>query len=220
MKIGFISDVHSKKIALESVLEDMPTVDKLVCCGDVVGYGPWPSECVDIIKNKCDLIIEGNHDRQLKSPEDYKSHISAYEGLKHAKSELTDNQFDWVTTLPKQVSIENYLCVHSHPTAVDKYVYPNDFSNMEKYINEYNGMISGHTHIQAKEKIADNKLIFNPGSVGQPRDRDSTAAYAVLDSDKNNVELYRTNYDIEKVVNKIDECGLPERSGRRLRNGE
>jgi putative phosphoesterase len=219
MKIGFISDIHSNKIALKSVLEDMPTVDKLICMGDIIGYGPWPSDCVEIVQEECDLFVRGNHDRQVSYPREYKSNVPEYEGLIHSKAKLTNEQFNWVTTLPEQISIDDYLCVHSHPVSTDNYVYPSDFSAMGRYLSEYDGLVMGHTHKQGKETIEDGKLVFNPGSVGQPRDEDERAAYAVLDSDKNTVELRRTEYDIEKVINKINEYELPEFSGARLRKG-
>ncbi len=63
MKVGLISDIHSNKIALEAVLNDMEEVDMLVCLGDIIGYGPWPSECLDIVRNRSDVVIQGNHDR-------------------------------------------------------------------------------------------------------------------------------------------------------------
>ncbi len=218
MKIAFISDIHSNLPALNKVLEDIPkNVDKIVCTGDIIGYGPWPKECVDIIKDTCDFVVQGNHDRQVHYPEKYSQNKGAYEGLKYALSELSKSDVKWLQSLNEKQYIKNYMIVHSHPVQTDLYVYPSDFKSMGKYIKDFDGLIMGHTHKQHAEYTKENKLIINPGSVGQPRDGDSRAAYAILDAEKNEVQLNRVEYDIEKTINKIKEVGLPVKSGERLR---
>jgi predicted phosphodiesterase len=69
MKIGIISDIHANKVALDAVLKDMKEVDKLICCGDIVGYGPRPKQCVEKVREICDLCVQGNHDRDIANPE-------------------------------------------------------------------------------------------------------------------------------------------------------
>lgn len=220
MKIGIISDIHSNKVALNKVLEDMPEVDKLVCLGDIVGYGPWPSECVEIVRKNCDISILGNHDRTLNKPQDFMHNELAYEGILHSKEELTEEQKNWVTNLPVQETVDDYMLVHSHPEFTDRYVRPALFSYMGKYIpDDKDGLFMGHTHIQGNKYVSDGSLVLNPGSVGQPRDDNSEAAYSIVDSNSNTVESYRVSYDIEEVIGAVNNCGLPEFIGERLKTG-
>lgn len=220
MHIGVVSDIHSNKVALDAVLDDMPSVDKLVCCGDIVGYGPWPSECVETIREECDIVVQGNHDRDLEDPSFYFGHPMAHEGLLHSTEKLTDEQYEWVTSLPKQETVvDQYRVVHSHPTVEDKYVEPKDFPRMRPHLDEYDGIFLGHTHIQHKATI-DEKLILNPGSVGQPRDKNSNAAYAVVDTEESTAELHRVSYDIEAVADAVEQQELPKSIGKRLFKGK
>jgi len=219
MKFGIISDIHANKVALEAVLEDMPTVDYLICCGDIVGYGPHPSECVRMVREQCDIIIKGNHDRDLESPERYIHNHMAYEGLQHALEELSKEQFDWITSLPEQMDLPNqFVAVHSHPTIQDKYVRPKDFEDLSKFSNLFEGLFLGHTHIQHAEMV-NGAIIVNSGSVGQPRDDNTSASYATLDVDNTNVKLHRVDYDIDSVVEDIHKNNLPERTATRLKQG-
>lgn len=221
MKLGLISDIHSNKIALNKVLEDMPDVDKIVCLGDIVGYGPWPSECVDIVKENCDLFVLGNHDRTLQNPKDFSGNKWAYEGIKYSKEKLTSKQYNWVTNLPEEERIENYRLIHSHPSITDMYVRPNQFSEMNRYLSEEDrGIFLGHTHIQSNAVIDNESIVVNPGSVGQPRDNNPKAAYSVVDSNTNTVTPYRVPYDIDSVITAVKDTELPEFNGKRLENGE
>ncbi len=218
MEIAFISDIHSNLPALREVLDDIPDdIDKIVCTGDIIGYGPWPKECLNIVREKCDLTVQGNHDRQVNNPVVYSQNKGAYEGLKHALNTLSESEISWLQSLPEKRYLDNYMIVHSHPVQTDLYVYPDDFKYMGKYIENCDGLIMGHTHKQHAEYTKENKLIINPGSVGQPRDGDSKAAYAILNTNTHKVQLNRVEYDIEKTINKIKEVGLPIKSGQRLR---
>lgn len=89
---------------------------------------------------------------------------------------------------------------------------------MRSYLDDYTGIVLGHTHIQHKATI-DGRLIVNPGSVGQPRDRDKRAAYAVLDTVADEVDLRRVEYDINRVISRVEECRLPTQTGTRLLSG-
>ena len=223
MKIGLIADVHANYTALEAVLEDMPDVDSLVCLGDVVGYNPRPKECVEKLRETCDLVLRGNHDRNVKSPGRYGHNEMAHEGLKHARKELTEEQIDWLEQLPdrKDIFDTGFKSAHSHPDPdmLDKYVMPAEFPNLRRYLDDYEGIFIAHTHVQ-HEAVIDDRLTLNPGSVGQPRDNDERAAYAVVDTESKEADLRRTEYDIESVIEEVNEEGLPKRTGERLRRGE
>jgi putative phosphoesterase len=215
MEFGLISDVHANLPALEAVLDDMPeSVDEVVCLGDVVGYNPFPAECVDLVREECGYVLQGNHDREVRNAETYSSNRQAEAGLQYAESELSDEQIEYLLERPEQVEIEDVLAVHSHPENTDEYVFSSDFSEVTGYLDGYDALVLGHTHLQGVERF-DNGLVLNPGSVGQPRD-ETTAAYAVLDTETVEPELRRTSYDIWKVVKEIKRTGLPEDTGDRL----
>lgn len=202
MKIGLLSDIHANLPALEVVLDDLPPVDRLVCAGDIIGYNPWPAACVDRIRSVASVVIQGNHDRMVDTPQRYAHNEMAHAGLKYAEEELSSEQREWLRALPEQTDIADgaYRLVHSHPDPdqLDSYVSPEDFAELQSYITQYDGLVLGHTHIQHKTTI-DDQLIVNPGSIGQPRDGDPTAAYAVLDTNEDTVALRRTAYDIDSV---------------------
>jgi predicted phosphodiesterase len=219
MDVGLLSDIHANLPALEAVLEDMPPVEMIVCAGDVIGYNPWPAECVERVRDVADAVVIGNHDRTVEQPERYRANRMAEAGLEFAGESLSAAQLAWVTALPRRHTFEEaFLLVHDHPEYQDKYVYPAEFSTLDRHLGEFRGAVLGHTHIQHQATI-DGRLVVNPGSVGQPRDGDSRAAYAVLHTEDPDVDLHRVGYDIGRVVDRIEAVGLPERTGARLREG-
>lgn len=222
MRLGLIADIHSNLVALEAVLDDMPVVDQIVCAGDIVGYNPWPSECVERIREVASVCVQGNHDRAVETPEKYAHNRMAQAGLELASEQLNEEQREWLVTLPKRTTIadDRFRLVHSHPDSekLGAYVFPENFPRMRPYLDTYDGVVLGHTHIQDKATI-DDRIIVNPGSVGQPRDGNSNAAYAVLDTDESRVELHRVSYDINQVISRVEDIGLPIETGTRLLDG-
>lgn len=223
MKVGLISDVHANLPALEAVLDDMPAVDRVVCAGDVIGYNPWPAECVERVRDVASATVRGNHDRMVETPERYRANRMAEAGLEHAKESLSDDQLAWLRGLPRAETFagDRYLLVHSHPAAEreDAYVYPEEFSTLDRHMGERDGIVLGHTHVQGKRSVAGG-LVINPGSVGQPRDGDPDAAYALLDTQANEVDLRRVTYDIDRVSEAIVDADLPNRTAERLYKGK
>lgn len=141
----------------------------------------------------------------------------AHAGLKYAIEELSEAQLDWLRDLPESATFGDgdYLLVHSRPEHRGEYVYPDQFPDLRPFLDDYDGIVLGHTHVQGKTHI-DDRLVVNPGSVGQPRDDDSRAAYAVLDTDENDADLRRVHYDIDRVHHEIAIEGLPTETGDRL----
>jgi len=220
MKVALLSDVHGNLPALKAVINDLPPVDSVVCAGDIVGYNPWPAECVELIQEVCDAVVVGNHDRMVKRPHRYASNPMAEAGLEFAYGALSNGQLEWLESLPRHVTVaEEYLLVHDHPKHQDKYVYPQEFPNLRRYLDDYKGTIIGHTHIQ-HEALIDGRLIVNPGSVGQPRDSQPGAAYAILNTDDQEFDARRVDYDIDRVISKVEETGLPIKTGTRLLDGK
>ncbi|MFW5917574.1 MAG: metallophosphoesterase family protein [Halorubrum sp.] len=223
MKVGLISDVHANLPALEAVLDDMPAVDRIACAGDVIGYCPWPAECVDTVRDVATATVRGNHDRTVETPERYRANRMAEAGLEHAKRTLSDDQLAWLRGLPRTETFagDRYLLVHSHPDAEreDAYVYPEEFSTVDRYTDDYDGIVLGHTHVQGARSVGGG-LVVNPGSVGQPRDGDPDAGYAVLDTRTDDVDLRRVAYDVDRVSEAVADADLPERTATRLYKGE
>ena len=222
MKVVLLSDIHGNLPALEAVLEVMPPLDQVICVGDIVGYNPWPAECVELVRDVADLVVQGNHDRNVETPNRYDHNEMARAGLEYAKAELDDEQREWLAELPPRTEFADgtYKLAHSHPSPKHqgRYVRPAEFANMRRYLDDYEGLVIGHTHIQ-HEALIDGRLIVNPGSVGQPRDGNSDAAYAVLDTDAQRITMHRVEYDINRVIRRVEEVDLPIKTGTRLLDG-
>lgn len=219
MRVGVVSDIHSNKPALDAVLADMPDVELLVNAGDIVGYNPWPAECVERVRNSQIPSVQGNHDRAVAQQTGFRFNQMASAGVEHAQSELSKPQREWLQTLPQTRTAVNgrVKVVHGHPDDPDRYTYPENFS--EKLLSDEEVLVMGHTHVQHAETYPSG-VVLNPGSVGQPRDRNPKAAYAVVNLKTWDVELRRVKYDIDTVINAVERTSLPRQIGSRLRRGE
>jgi len=228
MKVGLLSDVHGNRVALDAVLADMPPVDALVNAGDVVGYNPWPRDCVEAMWDPSAVeesappepvpTVMGNHDRAVHHDTGFRFNGMAQAGVAHAREELDEEHLEWLGELPDERTLFDGVVkvVHGHPADPDRYTYPGMFG--PELLGEEEVLVLGHTHVQAAERFEEG-VVVNPGSVGQPRDRDPRAAYATLDLDAAEVELHRVEYDVGAVQGAVDAAGLPEQIGGRLANG-
>lgn len=230
MKVGVISDIHGNRVALREVLADMPTVDNLVCAGDVVGYNPWHADCVDAMRGEPAALPEGpwptapvptvmgNHDRAVAGETPFTFNGMAQAGVEHARKQLTDEQLSWLAALPEERLLfdDRVKIVHGHPEDPDHYTYPDEFG--PDLLDGEALLIMGHTHHQHHE-VYDEGIVLNPGSVGQPRDSNHRAAYAVVDLDERTVEERRVSYDTTAVIDAVEEAGLPREIGFRLTQG-
>ncbi|WP_255198331.1 metallophosphoesterase family protein [Halorarius litoreus] len=218
MLVGVISDIHANKPALDAVFEDMPDVDALVCAGDVVGYNPWPAEAVDAMRDRDVPTVMGNHDRAVVTDTGFSFNSMAGAGVRYASDQLRDAQLEWLRGLPTERTAfaGRVKIVHGHPDDPDRYTYPGLFA--PEMLDDEDVLVMGHTHVQGHE-VFDEGIVMNPGSVGQPRDGDPDAAYALLDLDAMTVEERRVAYDVEAVVEAVRAAGLPEEIGTRLRKG-
>jgi putative phosphoesterase len=218
MRVGVISDIHSNEVAFDAVLADMPDVDAYVCAGDVVGYGPWPGECLATVRDLDAPTVMGNHDRAVATDSAFAFNSMARAGVEYSRDQLTDEQIDWLDDLPaeRRVFDDRLKIVHGHPDDPDRYTYPSLFS--PDMLDDEDVLVMGHTHVQAHE-VFEEGIVMNPGSVGQPRDNDPRAAYAVLDLDTMTVAEHRVEYDIEAVEEAVEATDLPAKIGRRLHQG-
>ena len=219
MLVGVISDVHANRVALRAVLEDMPEVDRLVCAGDVVGYNPWPADCVDALRDRDVPTVTGNHDRAVVTGTGFGGNGMAHAGVEHAREALDDDRLAWLEGLPaeRRVLDGRLKLVHGHPDDPDRYTYPAMFS--ERLLDDEDVLVMGHTHVQHHERY-DDGVVLNPGSVGQPRDDDPRAAYTVVDLGASTVEEHRVEYDVDRVAETVEAAGLPRQTGERLRKGQ
>jgi putative phosphoesterase len=224
MRLGVISDVHGNRVALEAVLDDMPDVDRLVCAGDVVGYNPWPVECVATVRERSMPTVMGNHDRAVAGDTPFRFNSMAAAGVDYARERLDDDALSWLADLPPERTVADgrVKLVHGHPDDPDRYTYPEEFS--ARMLRGEDLLVTGHTHVQG-HRVFDEGVVMNPGSVGQPRDGDSAAAYAVVTlaagsgGDAVTVEERRVDYDVDAVISAVEEAGLPTRIGTRLLEG-
>jgi len=218
MKLGVISDIHGNRVALDAVLADLPPVDALVCAGDVVGYNPWHADCVDEIREREVPTVQGNHDRAVAAGSAPHFNGMGQAGVEHAREQLSDDQIQWLGDLPveRHVADGRVKVVHGHPDDPDHYTRPHEFG--PDLLGDEDVLVMGHTHVQAHE-VYDEGVVMNPGSVGQPRDGDPKAAYAVLDLEEMAVDERRVDYDTGAVIRAVEDEGLPRQIGFRLAQG-
>ena len=242
MRFCIIADVHGNLEALLAVSEKIKSygknIDKIMCLGDIVGYGADPSECIRITSEISDVILAGNHDFavcELTSIEDFNTY--AKKAVLWSRQQLDKKEIDFLKGLPFTHSERDMDFAHSslHRPESWRYLSGTPDTYIDFQIMEKNLLFVGHTHVpvifensgvQVKrinlpELTLDpeKKYIINPGSVGQPRDRDPKASFAIFDSGIKSVETIRVEYDIEKAQEKILNAGLPEVLATRLSYG-
>ncbi len=239
MKIGIISDIHSNLEALESVIEELKLLDKVICLGDIVGYGPDPEECINIIKDIADVVIAGNHDWGVCGKTDIKNFNNfAKEAIIWTANKLDKIYMNYLSSLPLIHREDGYIYSHSNfsnPEGWDYIIFREDALREFFYFEEKIGFI-GHSHIpitfiKYKGEIIDSnsktidvkidaRFIINPGSIGQPRDGYKESSYLILDTEENSAIIKRKDYDVRKTYRKIVERGLPKILGDRLFYGK
>ncbi|HIP58453.1 MAG TPA: metallophosphoesterase [Archaeoglobus profundus] len=222
MKIGLISDVHGNLIALEKVLDKLNHCDKIYCAGDIVGYYPFPNEVIEVfIKNNIESVM-GNHDYAVITNDFSGFNPYAKEAGVWTRRRLKKEYLDWLSKLPLKIKTKWFNIYHGVPaddlTAIEIYLYPGDpmIDGFLRILKK--NVIVGHTHIQFVREL-EGVMFINPGSVGQPRDGDPRAAYAIFDTETNKVELYRVKYNIDEVCDAVHREGLPDFLCSRLYEG-
>lgn len=203
--IAIISDVHGNYEALKSVLAkiDEMNISDIFCLGDVVGYYSQVNECCDELRKRNVKCIMGNHDWYITANSFCPRSKSVNDCLNYQRQVITEENKNWVSSFPLIRNEYGISMVHgSWNNPIDEYLEPTE-EYFEKLEGQY--FMSGHCHIQKLEKYK-NKIYCNPGSVGQPRDNDSRAAFSIFDG--NNFKLYRVKYDIAKVGELMDKAGF------------
>jgi len=245
-RLALLSDVHGNLEALRATLADIDRagVDCVVCLGDVVGYGPDPDACVDLVGERCDVVVRGNHDEAALEPAlaaRFNPHAQA--GVEHARRRLCADRLARVAAWPSRTFAHGLELVHGCFGA-RRFAYVHSPKAAQRAFAGLSGELGavGHTHqpavFAASPSLAAGGVtvlvppagavvrlregcrhIVNPGSVGQPRDRNPHAAWALLDMAERTYQLRRVAYDVATVERKMRSAGLPGALWERLRVG-
>lgn len=241
MSILVISDIHANLTALEAVLADAASFDEVWCLGDVVGYGPDPNGCVERIRELPNLTcLRGNHDSAITGQTEIsKFNPSAQEALQWTESELMAGHLAFLKDLPIRTEQREVTLAHGSPRDPMWEYIMDTYSariNFKFFVTDL--CLVGHSHVPfffsqsdpsetpLQEYVEPGKVmdlpekgLMNPGSVGQPRDNDPRAAYALLDLENRTWTLNRVDYDIEAVQGRMREADLPSTYIRRIIHG-
>jgi diadenosine tetraphosphatase ApaH/serine/threonine PP2A family protein phosphatase len=242
---AIISDLHSNLPALKAVFEDIDAqgVTEVLCLGDVVGYGPWPVECLRLTKQRAKLTLLGNHDEALMG-EPLNFNATAHAVVKWTEAQMPrddpemDELWDYLGDMQMLHEQGPDMFVHGSPRdPTQEYLMPKDAASgkYDEVFDDFERLLFvGHTHIPCvitpdrnvrlaksmnnEYRLDAEKATINVGSVGQPRDRDPRACYVVVEDDL--VRWRRVAYDLDATIAKLEEAGLPPELGARLRDGK
>jgi len=242
MRYLVLSDIHSNLEAFQSVLDDAGPVDEIWCLGDVVGYGPDPNACVELLRSQGHICIAGNHDWATLGKLDLRDfNPDAREANLWNRKQLSAENLAYLDALPETLVRGDFTLTHGSPRhPIWEYIiYPSTAEvNFQHFQTPY--CLAGHTHtpvifrLQSGSEteaealppalnegmaLRGERLIINPGSVGQPRDGDPRASYALLDDEVMTIMHCRVAYPLETTQSKMMEHGLPLRLVLRLGYG-
>jgi predicted phosphodiesterase len=241
MRALVFSDIHANLTALEAVIADAGQFDVTWCLGDLVGYGPNPNECIDRIRGLPKLqCIMGNHDAAAVGLIDVDAfNPDARKTVLWTQETLTPTNQQYLHNLPERLNLEHITLVHGSPyKPIWEYLLDTRAATISFECFDTPYCLVGHTHLPVLFYLPDDRLsaqlivpehvsqmtlapraILNPGSLGQPRDHDPRAAYAILDLDNYTWEWHRVKYNIPEVQERMRGENLPERHIARLSAG-
>ena len=240
MKYGILGDIHSNLSALETVLDRLSAegIDRLISVGDVIGYGAAPRACIDLVREAGAVVVLGNHDAACNDQLDatyFNNYARA--AVEWTKTALRPEDRNWIRTLPLSVHLEHCSVSHGTLHRPELFDYIQSPTDADPSLDEMPLPVCfvGHTHVPVAllrlrddptrtaytvEPLVDieetHRALINVGSVGQPRDEDPRAAYAVYDSEQGRVEIKRVAYDIDREAHRILGAGLPRMLADRL----
>jgi diadenosine tetraphosphatase ApaH/serine/threonine PP2A family protein phosphatase len=246
MRLGIFSDVHANLEALQAVLQAYQAlaIDRYVCLGDIVGYGANPNECCKLVRDLTEVVVMGNHDAACcgRLGSDWfnpaaRAAVEAHQRMLEAAHEA------WLAQLPYRIETADLLFCHGSPYRQEEFPYIVDETDIEVIADQVPGrhalIFVGHTHRgtafifqerptlrvwedprQVLKILPSHRYVLNVGSVGQPRDGDWRASYAIFDTEARTFELRRTEYDVDTAGKKIEHLGLPISLSERLFLGQ
>ncbi len=225
MRLAILSDIHSNIHALKAVeteLKGRGGADVVVCAGDTVGYGAFPNECCRAMSSISKPTALGNHDRAVLDQDSSFMNPYAAQAVLWTSSRLDDDSRRWLQSLSTEARFKvaglEVAMYHGSVESCTEYVFEEDATESMLARARCGLLILGHTHAPYVRRFPAG-LIVNPGSVGQPRDGDPRSSYALLDTDSQECEIVRLDYDIDKAANAIQSAGLPRFLGDRLSLG-
>lgn len=245
MRTLIVSDLHANLYALKAVAAHaLGYFDEIVCCGDLVGYNPHPAEVLEWTKENCKTVVRGNHDKVVAGVEslEWFNEVARAAAL-WTQERLAPSQLDYLRGLPRgPLVLDSFDMWHGSPMDEDEYV--TAIAEARPCFQHFSAALAffGHTHLQGGffskygrvgvvppvRQSADEMVIslepdlvymINPGSVGQPRDGDRRAAYAIFDSELRTVTFRRVEYPVAKTAEDIRRAGLPDVLALRLFHG-
>jgi predicted phosphodiesterase len=242
-----LSDIHSNLEALEVCLElAQGKYEQMLCLGDLVGYGPDPDAVIEKVRTLASIIIRGNHDKACSGdPVAAQFNPLARLATEWTRKTLTTEHFDFLRSLPTgPVQLDGFQIVHGSPLDEDDYILGPGQAFVLLRSPENQIVCFGHTHNQGGFMISpqghfqairmpqkkdgliltlpledQGRYLINPGSIGQPRDGDWRAGFAILDSGQRTVEYFRVSYNLAKTQEKMRRAGLPQLLIQRLEHG-
>ena len=244
MRYAILADIHSNLEAFKAVLEDLDDkggYDQIWCLGDIVGYGPDPCACIELLRKHDHICVAGNHDWATIDKADISEfNLAAAQACLWTSTQLSADDADYLAGLPEVVSQNDFTIVHGSPRRpIWEYVLSTGVAklNFDHFNTEY--CFVGHSHVShiytydanadecrsvelsdgASFELAGQRLILNPGAVGQPRDGNPKAGYMIYDSGAGTVSLHRIDYDFSKTQAKMTRCDLPDLLIERLAYG-
>jgi predicted phosphodiesterase len=239
MRILVLSDIHANLTALEAVIADAGEFDAVWCLGDIVGYGPDPEECLTAVRAMPGLVcVLGNHDAAMIGEIDAQAfNPEARLSIEWTRQVVSKDNLAFTADLPKYTAVDRVTIVHGSPRAptYEYLLHPYTATlNFAYFETDYS--FFGHTHIPTMFKLKNGyadlsvlegtgeftlepRLMINPGSVGQPRDRDPRAAYALYDTANDLWDYRRVEYDIAAVQARMRALDLPPKHIQRLAEG-
>jgi len=240
MRYALVSDIHSNLEALEAVLEDISAqaVDKLICLGDLVGYGANPNECVQRIRDLTSHVVIGNHDSAVVGQTEVSNfNPHARRAVTWTADTIDPENARYLSRRPYTDRIDDLLLVHATPSEPAAWNYLLSAPAARAEFQSFTESICfiGHSHQpiffsldEVPRSRKDERLvcetgeryIVNVGSVGQPRDGDPRSCYAIYDAGHRTVQLRRVAYDVKSAQRKILKAGLPPVLAARLSRGE
>lgn len=247
MRLGVIADVHANLPALEACLEELDRrrVDRVVCLGDVVGYGAEPRACIELLRARGIATVRGNHDHDVASTDLQAGTGSAARVvLGWTRRELDELDRRWLGELPAHLVLDPPGVILAHGCFLNDVFFRGYVTStmLEANLRAIAGSggwpqvaLCGHTHVpmcgwlagdavEERRAVASwparaSAVLVNPGSVGQPRDAEPTACCAIVDLGARTAEVLRVPYDVEAAIAALRGAGLPEELSHRLREG-
>ncbi len=240
MRIGIISDIHSNLEALTQSLAALERYrpDRVICLGDVVGYGASVNECCELVRKVAEVTLLGNHDAAVAGRMDYSFY---YDAARHAldwtASRIAPDHLEWLRSLPYAHRMEGVQFTHGNPANPEAYEYVFAIEQARELFPHFGALADinfiGHSHLckafglnaagDVSEVVATKftlragyKYVVSVGSVGQPRDCDNRACFVTYDTETRAVEYHRVPYDIETSAQKIFDADLALNFGKRL----